>query len=170
MAEDIKVLYGMSDILVDGMNIGVQADAAEFIAKPELIDIDLYELKHYDKLIEAWDVRLKCAMHEEDYDKIMMILPFAEEIKDGVTTKGIQDGKLWQSAREKAKEITVHPRKLPVDDKSYDITIFKAFPNTEYKRRYGKDTSKIEVEFQALARTGDPSTAGNYFRIGEASE
>jgi gamma-glutamylcyclotransferase (GGCT)/AIG2-like uncharacterized protein YtfP len=172
--KDVNILFGMCDIWINGKKIeNRQADKAQFSAEAKYIDIDLYDLPHYDKILESWDVKLNAVFYEEDYETIMRTLPHLEEIKDSVTgeTKSLVDGKLWQRVRkDKCVEIRLHPRELPETDKHFDITLFKAFPNTQFNRVFGKEVGKIEVEFVGLARTGDPSQMANYFCIGEVPD
>lgn len=166
--EDINLQIGMAKVYVNGQEIGRQANAAELTASPMFINVDLYDLPHYDKLLEGWDTKLQVELYEEDYNKMKMMMPLLEEVKgDGSQVNGLTDGKLWQRVRDKTMKIVVHPAQLEDDVTDYDITIYKAFPTAEYKKTYGKDVSTAVVTFQGLARTSDPYKASNYFCIGE---
>lgn len=167
---EIKVGFGLADIKIGGVDVGLQGDAAEFTAEPNYLDVETYELGLYDLYLDQWDVKLKVVFQEESFDKLKMALPALKELSDTGEVVGLTDGRIHQRVRDKAQEITVHPKDAGSDD-SYDITIFKAFPTGAFTRVYGKEVASYEVEFIALPLTGDGSTGGNYFRIGaEAGE
>ncbi|WP_286231317.1 hypothetical protein [Neobacillus mesonae] len=170
MAEQnvINVPFGMADITVEGESIGLQADAATFTAEPKYVDIETYELGLYDKYLEGWDVKVKVVFQEESYEKLKIALPVLEEVTTGSEKIGLKDGRLHQRVRDKGKEIKIHPRDAGLS-KEFDVTIFKAYPVGVFERKYGKETSKFEVEFVGLPMTGDSTKGGNFFLIGEDS-
>lgn len=175
MATEKKFPFGMADILINGKAVGLQGDAAVFTATPNYIDIENYEIGgKWDKYLENWDVKLKVSFAEEDYEKYKIALPhLVEEIDDATMGEdgqmgkvvGLTDGGQGLSARDSAFEITVHPRERK--DTDLDITIFKAFPVGTFERKYGKEVSRFEVEFEAYPLTMDVTKEGNYYRIGK---
>lgn len=169
---DIRIPIGLCSIKVGAEDLAHQGDAAVFTAEPQYIDIDLYDLPKYDKILDGWDVRLTVTLDEESYEAIMQSLSASEAELHHVMNDviGVKDGKLHQRMRNKAKEIVIHPNDLPENDDSFDITIFKAIAVSGYQRTYGKEQSKWEVTFEGLSRTGDPTQAGNYFHIGQFRE
>lgn len=48
---EIKVGFGLADITVDGKDIGLQGDAAEFTAEPNYLEVETYELGLYDFIL-----------------------------------------------------------------------------------------------------------------------
>jgi len=165
MAEDIKIGFGLADIKIDGKDIGLQGDSAEFMAEPVMLEIETYELGVYDYYLDSWNVTLKVVLQDESFEKLKMALPALQEIKDGASTVGLTDGATHQRMRDKAVEIQVCPRDAG-GTTDYDITIFKALPTGGFTRAYGKDVNTYEVEFRALPKTGNYKTGGNFFRIG----
>ena len=165
---EIKLGFGLADILVGNVDIGAQGDAAEFSAEPVYLDVESYENGLWDKYLEKWSVKLKVVLEEESYEKLQMALPTLETIDNAGTIKGLQDGGAHQLVRSKAKTVTIHPRGNGTD-KSFDITIHKAFPVGTFTRKYGKEVSKYEVEFMGFPKTGNSKDPGNYFLIGQGT-
>jgi|GEM_PF-5269660 len=167
MSNEIKVGFGLADITIDGVDVGLQGDGATFTAEPKYIDVETYEMGLYDLYLDGWDVKLSVTFQDENFDKLKMALPALEEITDELdAVVGLKDGALHQRMRAKASEIVVHPRDAGVSTDS-DITIFKAFPTGVFERKYGKEVVAYTVEFKALPLTGNPSQGGNFFRIGK---
>jgi hypothetical protein len=167
---EINLGFGLADILVNNVDIGSQGDKAVFSAEPVYLDVESYENGLWDKYLEKWNVKLKVVLEEESYEKLKLALPVLEEVKsaDGLTTIGLQDGGAHQLVRSKAQTITVHPRGNGTD-KTYDVTIHKAYPTGVLERTYGKEVSKYEIEFMAFPKTGNSKDPGNYFLIGSAT-
>jgi hypothetical protein len=172
-AEDFRLTIGQAKITVDGDELNVhQADAAVFTAEPELIDVDLYDLVAYDKIVNGWKVEVKLVFDDENYEGFKLALAGVKEITDTdsetgqTTTTGLTDSPSLKSLRQTAKEIVIHPADLPSTDQRFDITIFKAVPTGSFERTYGKEQSSYEVTLTGLARTADATQASNYFRIG----
>lgn len=164
MSDNIQLQYGKCDIYVDGnKEFPILGDVAEFVAEPEFEDIDLYEVPHYDKVLTGWNVSFKIVLEDNSFQALKLGLPTLEETENG----GLTDGGLFQRARDKAKEIRVHPHGVDATNLEADLTIFKAFPITSYEKKFGKELSKWEIQFQGLARTADATKVGNYFKIGE---
>ncbi|WP_391115988.1 hypothetical protein [Psychrobacillus sp. L3] len=163
---EIKVGFGLADIKVGGLDIGLQGDGATFTAEPNYLDVETYELGLYDLYLDSWSVKLKVVFQEEGFEKLKMALPALQELKEDGEVVGMTDGRIHQRVRDKAQEITIHPKDAG-EDTDYDITVFKAYPTGAFERAYGKEVVKYEVEFIGLPRTGDGSTGGNYFRIGQ---
>lgn len=159
----IQLSYGLADITVDGVDIGLQGGAAEFTAEPVFYEVSNYEIGLYDMVLDTWNVRLSVSLAQEDFAKLKMALPMLEEIKESTTTVGVKDGAIGQKARDLAKEIVVSPRSIT--GTSGDITIFKAFPTGAFVKGFGKEASTYTVEFRALSKTG-AKAAGEFFRIG----
>lgn len=170
MAEDLRLTIGMASITYGGVEVPHQADACVFSASPILQEVDLYLAPAYDRIVEGWEVSVTVVVDEETYEGYKMALAGVEELKDSTTQEvtGLTDGVGMKSLRKEAKELVIHPADLPIDDKSFDITIFKAIPTSEVERTYGKELAGYEITFTGLHRTGDPKQSGNYFRIGEA--
>jgi hypothetical protein len=157
-----KIGYGLADITIGGVDIGSQGAAAELTFEPRHYDIEDYELGDaYDMILDSWNVQLKVTFQEEDYEKYKMAIPMLADIG----TTGLQDGVVGQSARAKAKEIVVHPKKAGTSQE-FDITVFKGYPTGTVVLTYGKEKRQYEVTFKALPNTSDTSIEGNYFRIG----
>lgn len=169
LSNEIKVGFGLADIKVGGEDIGLQSDAATFTAEPNYLDVETYELGLYDLYLDSWNVRLTINLQEDGLDKLKIALPALDALTVDGEAVGLTDGKVHQRMRDKAKEITIHPREAG-DSTASDITIFKAFPTGAFERVYGKEVVSYEVEFIALPVTGDSSKGGNYFRIGEDGE
>jgi hypothetical protein len=165
---EINLGFGLADIKVGGVDIGSQGDSAEFSAEPVYLDIESYENGLYDRYLEKWNVKLKVVMEEESYEKLQMALPVLEQVEVGnpLELVGLKDGGAHQRVRSKAKEVSVHPRGNGTDA-SYDITIYMAYPTGVFKRTYGKELTKYEIEFTAFPKTGQSKNSGNYFLIGE---
>ncbi|UNC92710.1 hypothetical protein [Candidatus Contubernalis alkaliaceticus] len=171
MSEEIRIPIGLADITIGSgsgetpLEVEVQGDAAVLTVEPMTEAVDLYTMPHFDQLLVGWNVQLKIVLESESYEQIEAALPFINKYSAG-SDNWLEDGKLFQRARDKALEITVHPADLPADNKTYDVTIFKAIATGTYERKYGKEVSKYEITFQALAKTLDYTEAGNFFQIG----
>ncbi|MBD1222748.1 hypothetical protein [Virgibacillus halodenitrificans] len=167
MVQDLRLQVGMANITVGGVEVPNQADAAVFSAEPRLIEIDLYTAPVYDRIIEGWDASVTITVDEESYEAYKMALAGVEELQNTGETVGLQDGAGLQSLRKTAQEVIIHPANLPAEDKSFDITLFKAIPTSSLERSYGKEKTSYEITLTALHNTGDYKKFGNYFRIGE---
>jgi hypothetical protein len=163
---EIKVGFGLADITIDGQDMGLQGDGATFSAEPKYIEVETYEMGIYDLYLDGWDVKLAVTFQDENFDKLKMALPALDEIKNGAETVGLTDSAMHQRMRDKAVEIIVHPRDAGESSDS-DVTIFKAYPQGVFERKYGKEVAQYTVEFKALPLTGDPKKGGNFFRIGQ---
>lgn len=95
-----------------------------------------------------------------------MAIPALQELSADGKAVGLTDGAIHQRMRDLASEIVIHPKDAGTSTET-DITIFKAYPVGSFTRVYGKEVVSYEVEFVGLPLTGDGSTGGNYFRIGE---
>lgn len=164
MAEDIRLTIGMADVTIGGVSVGRQADAMVFSAEPVLQEVDLYLAPSYDRIVEGWTVSATIVVDEESYEHYKMALAGVEETAEGALTDGVG----MKSLRKEAKEVVIHPADLPTEDKSFDITIFKAVPTGALERTYGKEVTGYEITLTGLHKTGDPKQSANYFRIGEA--
>ncbi len=161
---NFELQVGMCDIFVEGnAEFPVQGEAAEFLAEPIYEDIDLYEISNYDKLLVGWNVTFKIVL--EDYSKkaLELGMPMLEP-----TDFGHGDAKLMSRARDKAKEIRIHPRDRADTDREHDIVIYKAFPVNSFEKKFGKEKSTWEIQFVALAKDADPKAVNNYFSIGQS--
>lgn len=162
----IKVGFGLADIEIDGKDMGLQGDAAEFTATPNYLDVETFELGLYDLYLDNWDVKLKVVFQEENFEKLKMAIPALQESTTGGDVVGLVDGGIHKRMRGNAVEIKIHPKDAGLDTDT-DITIYKAYPTGSFSRVYGKEVVKFEVEFIALPVSGDGSAGGNYFLIGE---
>lgn len=164
----MKVGFGLADITIDGEKMGLQGDSAELEVTPNYLEVETYELGIYDHYLDSWTVKLKVVFQEEGFDKLKLAMPALYELQTAGAIVGLTDGAIHVRMRDKAKEIIVHPRDKGASTE-YDVTIYKAFPTGTFTRVYGKETVKYEVEFMGLPLTGDGSTGGNYFCIGDTT-
>lgn len=151
-------IFGLADITWGGVKIPTLADKSTLTIAPEYIDINSYEMGGVvDKLAKSYKVTLEVVFQEETPEIISMCIP----LNNG------QDSAVGESLRAKAKELVIHPRKYG-DDKSYDVTVFKAISTGSYERVYGLEQGQIKVTFEGLVRdNAEAGKPGNYFRIGE---
>lgn len=60
MSNEIKVGFGLADITIDGVDVGLQGDGATFTAEPKYIDVETYEMGLYDLYLDGWDGKTFC--------------------------------------------------------------------------------------------------------------
>jgi hypothetical protein len=161
----MELLFGLADILVDGVDIGSQGDASVLSIEPVYLDVESYENGLWDKYLEKWNVKLKVVLEDTSYEKLQIALPALEEWDDQGTIRGLRDGGTHQLVRSKAKKVTIHPRGKGADTTT-DVTIYMAYPIGVLEQTYGKEVSKYEVEFMAFPKTANSKDPGNYFLIG----
>lgn len=168
MALDSKsITYGTSEVTYGGVAVPNMADAATLSIAPQFIDISLYEIQNYDAVVEDYTVEVTLTFDEESYEGYKLAIAGVEENIDSVssTVVGLQDGKTMESLRATAQELVIHPKKHGTST-DYDITVHMAIPTGTVERSYAKDKTQYQVTFRGLHKTGDPTVAGNYFRIG----
>lgn len=168
MALDSKsITYGTSEVTYGGVAVPNMADAAVLNITPQIIDIPLYEIQNYDAVVEDYNVEVTLTFDEESYEGYKLAIANLEENLDSTTSEvvGLTDGATMKSLRATAQELIIHPKKHDTST-DYDITVFMASPVGTLERTYAKDKTQYQVTFRGFHKTGDPSQAGNYFRIG----
>ncbi|UNC92713.1 hypothetical protein [Candidatus Contubernalis alkaliaceticus] len=137
-------------------------DGCIFSVEQQYQDVDLFTIPHFDKVLVGWNVRLKVVVNQENYSKLKLALPMLKHVEQGMDN-WLTDEQLFKRGRNFAK--TIHVRPQDADSLKYDVLIYRGFPVSSYERKYGKEISKYEVEFIALAK-GLETDISNYFRIG----
>lgn len=167
-----RFTIGVADITIGGNKVPNQADAAVFTAEPILLDVDLYQVPNYDKILEGYNVQVQIVVDEDCIQGYEMALAGMEVVDSEILVNppiGLYDGGNQQSMRSKAKEVIIHPVAFGEDD-SYDIIIHKAIPIGSFERTYGKEKTSYTITLQGLAKTANVKDVNQYFQIGKIEE
>lgn len=163
-------LYFRGKASEDGKDF-LQTEGGVFTVEPKMKPIEFEDTGEstLDDRITGWEAKLKLTVSQENLELIQLAMAGAHAIKDtaGAKVIGITDGPLGASNRDRAVKINIHPRALPADDKSMDITIYKAASTTGFERAYKNEQGKFDLEFNVYPRDGfDMSKPGNFFHVG----
>ncbi len=163
-------LYFRGKASADGKDF-LQTEGGVFTVEPKMKPIEFEDTGEstLDDRVTGWEAKLKFTVSQETLELIQLAMAGAHAIKDasGTTLTGITDGPLGSSNRDRAMKIEIHPRQLPVEDKSMDITIYKAASTSGFERAYKNEQGKFYLEFNVYPRDEfDMSKPGNFFHIG----
>lgn len=166
---DTRIPFGVCDILINNVKMGIQADKATLSIEPTFKEIKIEDFGEgdYDKRLSGYKVAFEAVMGTETAENLKYGL-ISTEIVNGSKT-AYTDAPIGTSLRDNyGKPLRIHPRELPADNLDYDANIFLAVPSTKYSRDYGNEQGKVKISLDALPKQGfDVSKPENFFRIGD---
>ena len=175
-----KIPFGLANITLgaEGEEIkfdGVQyhqAEGGEITITPQWEDIVIqdYGTSKYTRKLVGYEVMVNIVAAQEDMNTLLLAMgSYVTEITDSGTSEvvGFADSPIGTDARDAAVPVTIHPRSLPIDDKSNDIHIYKMASTGEYTRAYQLSQGNVAISLEGFIRDdADPMKIGNYFYFG----
>ncbi|WP_313429804.1 hypothetical protein [Siminovitchia terrae] len=166
----ITVGEGTDALVFDGVH-EFQAEGGEVTLTPQFEDIVVQDFGTgpFDKRLVGYEGQVTIVAAQESIDVLELALAATETITEttGGEKVGITDAPIGSSLRKKAKPITIHPRNLPPENKSMDITIYKMASEGEFTRSNANEQGNVTITLSMLPRDGmDPSKPGNFFYFG----
>lgn len=175
-----KIPFGPADFIIgeEGSEVKFdgkekyQAEGGEIVITPQFVDVPIidYGTGAYTKKLTGYEIRVNIMAAEEDMDTLQLALgSHVTAITDTDTTTviGLADSPIGADTRDAAVPVRIHPRQLPVSDKSNDYYIYKMASVGEYTRSYSLEPGNVALQFEAYIRDdADPMKIGNYFYMG----
>lgn len=170
---DSKVLNFDGKATGDGTSF-LQTEGGVLTIEPKFKDIQFEDTgeSDIDNRVVGWEVKVKMTVSQETLELIQLAMAGAHAIKDSGGSKliGITDGPLGSSNRDRGVKMEIHPRQLPVEDKSMDIVIYKVASTSGFERAFKNEQGKFDLEFVAYPKDNfDMSQPNNFFQIGQAT-
>jgi hypothetical protein len=135
----------------------------EFATEVTPITVDQFGDTVVDNVIKGRSVKVKAPLAENDLAKLAACVPGSTLV--GTTTKKLViNSAVGTSLRALAGELILHPKALPANDKSKDVTISLASVKGDFSFAFKHDDQKVfAVEFEGFVDL----TSGELFIMGD---
>lgn len=174
MAGEKTIVYGLADVTIgegedaikfDGKAY-LQAEGGELSLTPQFEDIVVADFGEVpiEKRLKGWEGEFTVVAAEEDADILELALGTTEDITDSESSEvvGSMDARI--GTKLKGRKVTIHPRSLPTEDKSQDITIYQMASTEGLTRSYANEQGNVSIALSMMPRVGfDASKPGNFF-------
>lgn len=169
-ASTVTVGEGADAVSFDGSE-NLQAAGGEVQLQPQWENITVIDFgsSPIDQRLTGYQGHVQITAAQEKLEILRMALAGTEDITDTETSSvvGLTDSKIGTSLRTKGKKVVIHPRRLPADDHSLDITLYNVAGSGDLTLGWDQNQTNRQITLNLLPREGfDPTKIGNYFYIG----
>ena len=173
MAQEKEIVYGLADITIgegedaikfDGKDY-LQAEGGEVSITPQFEDITVEDFGEVpiEKRLTGWEGELTVVAAQEDADILELALGATEKVEG--ETGGSMDARI--GTKLKGRKVVIHPRMLPAEDKSQDITIYNMASTEGLTRSYANEQGNVSLTLSMMPRENfDASKPGNFYYRG----
>ncbi|MUK89156.1 hypothetical protein GMD78_12310 [Ornithinibacillus sp. L9] len=165
---DITIGEGEDVIKFDGKDY-LQAEGGELTLTPLFADITFQDFGDtiVERRLTGWEGQLTIVVGQESADILELALGVTENITDATSSEvvGHMDGKI--GTKVKGRKVNIHPRVLPVEEKSQDFNIYNMASIGGVTRGYANEQGNFPLTLTMMPREGfDASKPGNFFYRG----
>lgn len=173
MAKEKEIIYGLADITIgegedaikfDGKDY-LQAEGGELSLTPQFEDITVEDFGEVpiEKRLTGWEGELTVVAAQEDADILELALGATEKVEGAEGEEaGSMDARI--GTKLKGRKVVIHPRMLPADDKSQDITVYNMASTEGLTRSYANEQGNVSLTLSMMPRDGfDASKPGNFY-------
>lgn len=166
----VTIGEGADAISFDGKT-QLQADGGEVQFQPQWQDITVIDFgsSPLDRRLSGYQGHVQVTAAQEDLKILQLALAGTESITDTTSggAVGLMDAKIGTSLRSRGKRVVIHPRSLPEDDHSLDITLYKVAADADFTKQWNAAQTNRQITLNMMPRDGfDADKPGNFFYIG----
>jgi len=122
-----------------------------------------------EKYVTGQEGTVQLVVGQYSPDLMQLAMNAVKAITDTTTgdVVGLTDAPIGTKASDNAYKAEIHPRVLPAEDKSQDITIYRVIADSEFNRAFVNEINQVTIQLSMIPREGaDFSKASNYFYTG----
>lgn len=147
----------------------LQAEGGELTLTPQFTEFTFEDFGEtvIERRLSGWEGTLTIVAGQETAEILELALNSTEDITDTADgdVVGSMDAKIGSKAV--GRKVNIHPRFLPLSDKSQDFNIYNMASIEGMSRTYASEQGSISITLTMMPRQGfDASKAGNFFYRG----
>lgn len=157
--DPISVGLGPCRITYGGEDLGSTKDGTTLTYTPEVFEMTADEFGNtpYDAVLIGEVVTVTTNLLMSTFTQLQAAMPAGTLVTGADSKKKLTFGGATKRLAALAKELVLHPLELPDEDKSADVTIWKAIAWGNVELAYNLNGERVvPVEFHALLDTSKP--------------